>query len=168
MTKKSGIMSALIFALALTATAIAQQVVDKTVATVTDGLRTELITYSDLKWQLALQPNVQISPPSSEDLNRALRLIIDQRLFALEIERPAQVVAVNQHQRRRPAHRPLGDLRDDRNGGGVLTRQATEANTRSKSRCSGTRHLGQGDATREPEQSRFSRNDAPAGFGRGK
>jgi hypothetical protein len=65
----------------------AQQMVDKTVATVSDGSRTELITYSDLKWQLALQPNVQINPPSSEDLNRALRLLIDQRLFALEAER---------------------------------------------------------------------------------
>lgn len=65
----------------------AQQMVDKTVATVSDGVRTELITYSDLKWQLALQPNVSIDPPSSEDLNRALRLLIDQRLFALEAER---------------------------------------------------------------------------------
>lgn len=64
-----------------------QQVVDKTVATVSDGVRTELITLSDLRWQLALQPNTPISPPSSEDLNRALRLLIDQRLFALEAER---------------------------------------------------------------------------------
>jgi hypothetical protein len=76
-----------ILLLALTAGASAQQVVDKTVATVTDGVRTELITLSDLKWQLALQPGVQINPPSSEDLNRALRLLIDQRLFALEAER---------------------------------------------------------------------------------
>lgn len=67
--------------------ASAQQMVDKTVATVSDGGRTELITLSDLKWQLALQPNVSINPPSSEDLNRALRLLIDQRLFALEAER---------------------------------------------------------------------------------
>ncbi len=65
----------------------AQQIVDKTVATVSDGSRTELITLSDLRWQLALQPGVQINPPSSEDLNRALRLLIDQRLFALEAER---------------------------------------------------------------------------------
>ena len=65
----------------------AQQVVDKTVATISDGGRTELITLSDLKWQLALQPGTPISPPSSEDLNRALRLLIDQRLFALEAER---------------------------------------------------------------------------------
>jgi hypothetical protein len=67
--------------------AAGQQMVDKTVATVSDGSRTELITYSDLKWQLALQPNVPIDPPSSDDLNRILRLLIDQRLFALEAER---------------------------------------------------------------------------------
>ncbi len=77
----------------------AQQIVDKTVATVGDGSRTELITLSDLKWQLALQPNVQIDPPSSEDLNRALRLLIDQRLFALEAERlphePATKAEIN-------------------------------------------------------------------------
>lgn len=83
----------------LAATSSAQQMVDKTVATVSDGVRTELITYSDLKWQLALQPNVPISPPSSEDLNRALRLLIDQRLFALEAERlprdPATKAEVN-------------------------------------------------------------------------
>ena len=81
------IMTVAVLLLSLGAQLRAQLVVDKTVATVTDGVRTELITYSDLKWQLALQPNVQINPPSSEDLNRALRLLIDQRLFALEAER---------------------------------------------------------------------------------
>ena len=75
------------FMLSLATFGFAQQMVDKTVATVSDGGRTELITYSDLKWQLALQPNVTLTPPSSEDLNRALRLLIDQRLFALEAER---------------------------------------------------------------------------------
>lgn len=65
----------------------AQQVVDKTVATVSDGVRTELITYSDLLWELALQPNVPLTPPTSEDLNRALQLVINQRLFALEAQR---------------------------------------------------------------------------------
>lgn len=65
----------------------AQQVVDKTVATVSDGIRTELITYSDLLWQLALEPNAPLAPPTSEDLNRALQLIINQRLFALEAQR---------------------------------------------------------------------------------
>ena len=62
-------------------------IVDKTVATVSDGSRTELITYSDLKWQLALEPGVPIEPPSSADLGRALQTLIDQRLFALEAER---------------------------------------------------------------------------------
>jgi parvulin-like peptidyl-prolyl isomerase len=66
----------------------AQTIVDKTVATVGDGIGVpELITYSDLLWQLALQPNTPLRPPSSEDLNRALQLLINQRLFALEAER---------------------------------------------------------------------------------
>ncbi len=65
----------------------AQNVVDKTVATVSDGVRTELITYSDLKWELALRPGVPLSPPRSEDLNLALTLLINQRIFALEAER---------------------------------------------------------------------------------
>ena len=66
----------------------AQTVVDKTVATVGDGVGVpELITYSDLLWQLALQPNAPLAPPTSEDLNRALQLLINQRLFALEAKR---------------------------------------------------------------------------------
>lgn len=65
----------------------AQETVDKTVATVSDGFDTELITYSDLLWQLALVPSASLNPPSSEDLNRALQILINQRLFALEAER---------------------------------------------------------------------------------
>lgn len=65
----------------------AQVVVDKTVATVSDGVKTELITYSDLLWQLALRPGIALTPPSSENLNIALQLIINQRLIALESER---------------------------------------------------------------------------------
>ncbi len=72
---------------ALNTDARGQQVVDKTVATVSDGVRTELITYSDLVWQLALIPGIPLSPPSSGDLNRALQLVIRQRLIALEAER---------------------------------------------------------------------------------
>ena len=69
----------------------AQEIVDKTVATVDDGVgKPELITYSDLLWQLALQPNISIAPPGSEDLNRALQVIINQRLIALESERLPQ------------------------------------------------------------------------------
>lgn len=65
----------------------AQITVDKTVATVGNGFDTELITYSDLLWQLALVPNATLNPPTSEDLNRALQILINQRLFALEAER---------------------------------------------------------------------------------
>lgn len=66
----------------------APDIVDKTVTIVGDGVGTpELITYSDLLWQLALQPGAQLRPASSEDLNRALRLLIDQRLFTLEAKR---------------------------------------------------------------------------------
>jgi hypothetical protein len=65
----------------------AQIVVDKTVATVSDGARTELITYSDLLWELALQPGVPLDPPSEENLRRALQITIDQRIFALEAQR---------------------------------------------------------------------------------
>lgn len=70
------------------ADASAQTVVDKTVATIGDGTGDpELITYSDLLWTLALQPGAPLNPPTSEDLNRALQLLINQRLFALEAGR---------------------------------------------------------------------------------
>lgn len=60
------------------------EVVDKMVAIINNR---ELITYSDLLWQLALQPNVPLDNPRSEDLNRALQLVIDQRLIAQEAEK---------------------------------------------------------------------------------
>lgn len=65
----------------------AQEVVDKMVATVNAGVRTDLITYSDLLWQLALQPNTSLANPGSDDLNRALRLVTDQRLILQEAEK---------------------------------------------------------------------------------
>lgn len=66
----------------------AQEVVDKTVATISDGSsKPELITYSDLLWQLALESDTQLNPPNSEDLNRALQTLINLRLFALEAQR---------------------------------------------------------------------------------
>lgn len=64
-----------------------QEVVDRMVATVNAGVRTDLITYSDLVWQLALQPNTPLVAPNSQDLNRALRLVIDQRLILQEAEK---------------------------------------------------------------------------------
>jgi hypothetical protein len=67
-------------------------VIDKMVATVNAGVLPDckqicLITYSDLLWQLALQPNTQLENPSSADLNRALSLVTDQRLILQEAEK---------------------------------------------------------------------------------
>jgi hypothetical protein len=68
--------------------AFSQEIVDKTIATVSDGASTpELITYSDLLWQLALEPETSLKPPTSEDLNRALQTLINLRLFAIEAQR---------------------------------------------------------------------------------
>lgn len=69
-----------------------QTVVDKMVATVNAGVVPDcrqicLITYSDLLWQLALQPNTPLQNPSSADLNRALHLLTDQRLILQEAEK---------------------------------------------------------------------------------
>jgi hypothetical protein len=64
-----------------------QTVSDKMVATVTNGSRAtpDLITYSDLVWQLALEPDRPLSDhPSSADLNHALRLLEDQLLIVQE------------------------------------------------------------------------------------
>ena len=79
----NGLLAALLFA----AVAAGQTTVDKSVATVSDGVRTELITYSDLLWQLALMPGASVEEPTSAELNQALQLQINQRLFALEAER---------------------------------------------------------------------------------
>jgi hypothetical protein len=65
----------------------AQDVTDKMVATVNTGVRPSLITYSDLLWQLALEPNTSLANPGTESLNRVLNLIISQRLILQEAER---------------------------------------------------------------------------------
>ena len=70
------------WALAVRAVA-AQEVVDKMVATINGR---ELITYTDLLWQVALQPAAPLDNPRLEDLNRALQLVIDQRLIAQEAQ----------------------------------------------------------------------------------
>jgi len=59
----------------------AQEVVDRWVATINNR---ELITYTDLLWQLALQPDTPVDSPRSEDLQRVLNLLIDQRLISQE------------------------------------------------------------------------------------
>ncbi|MDT4965938.1 MAG: hypothetical protein QOJ64_675 [Acidobacteriota bacterium] len=66
----------------------AQDVVDKMVATVNSGgVRPALITYSDLLWQLALEPETPLQNPNSENLNRALNTLISQRLILQEAEK---------------------------------------------------------------------------------
>ena len=82
----------------------AQQVVDKMVATVNAGVKTDLLTYSDLVWQLALQPSSLLDNPTSEDLNRALRLLIDQRLILQEAEKIPTIV---------PTQKEISDARDE-------------------------------------------------------
>lgn len=88
---------------AVTTMCSAQQVVDKMVATVNAGVRTDLITYSDLVWQLALQPHTLLDNPRSEDLNGALRLLIDQRLILQEAEKIPTIV---------PKPKEVSDARD--------------------------------------------------------
>src|SRR5215813_5373159 len=82
----------------------AQQVVDKMVATVNAGVKTDLITYSDLLWQLALQPNTPLDNPSSADLNHALRLLIDQHLILQEAEKLPSIA---------PTSKEITDARTD-------------------------------------------------------
>jgi len=84
------------FTLIAAAPLSAQQVVDKMVATVNAGVKTDLITYSDLLWQLALQPQTQLDNPKSEDLNGALRLLIDQHLILQEAEKIPTIVPTAQ------------------------------------------------------------------------
>ena len=57
------------------------EIVDRIVAIVNGG---GMITYSDLLWQLALQPGVPLDNPRQEDLRRALDVVIDQRLVLQE------------------------------------------------------------------------------------
>src|SRR5258706_13157473 len=81
------ILTLMFLSLISTEEIFAQKEVDKSVAIVSDGVRSELITYSDLLWQLALEPKASLESPTSEDLNRALQTQINQRLFTLEAER---------------------------------------------------------------------------------
>ena len=65
----------------------AQTVADKTVASVTNGSRAtpDLVTYSDLVWQLALEPGTPFSDkPSSDQLKKALHTLEDQLLILQE------------------------------------------------------------------------------------
>jgi SurA N-terminal domain len=74
-------LSLLPFAFCLLPCTHAQEVVDRMVAVVNGS---ELITYSDLLWQLALQPDAPLDAPRREDLRRALDLLISQHLISQE------------------------------------------------------------------------------------
>jgi hypothetical protein len=74
------------------------------VATVNAGVLPEcrqicLVTYSDLLWQLALQPNSSLANPTSVDLNRALRLLTDQRLILQEAEKLPSIAPTSEEVR---------------------------------------------------------------------
>lgn len=72
---------------------LGQKTVDKMVATVkSGGARPDLITYSDIIWQIALEPNTPVENPTSEDLNRALQTLINLRLIAQEAEKLPSIV----------------------------------------------------------------------------
>jgi parvulin-like peptidyl-prolyl isomerase len=68
------------------------EVVDRMIAVVNGD---ELITYSDLLWQLALQPGAPLDSPRHEDLQAALDLLIDQRLVLQEAEKLPHVHATD-------------------------------------------------------------------------
>src|SRR5437016_12352415 len=76
-----------LFLAVLCSTTNAQVVADKTVASVTNGARAtpDLVTYSDLVWQLAIEPGRPFTAqPNSHDLNEALRTLEDQLLIVQE------------------------------------------------------------------------------------
>ena len=82
----------------------AQQVVDRMVCTVNAGVRTDLITYSDLLWQLSLPPDTPLDNPTLTDWNRSLRLLIDQRLILQEAEKLPAIA---------PTQKEISDARDE-------------------------------------------------------
>jgi hypothetical protein len=92
----------------------AQEVTDKMVATVNSGVTSDLITYSDLLWQLALEPDAPLENPRSEDLNRVLRTVIDQRLIAQEAEKLPTIrptgVEIKAERDELARHFPIGEL----------------------------------------------------------
>ena len=87
------ILTSATVARAQTPAAAGGEVVDRMVAVVNGA---ELITYSDLLWQLALQPGAPLDNPRREDLHRALEILIDQRLVAQEAEKLPHVHATEQ------------------------------------------------------------------------
>ena len=85
------LLSLIVFGL-LPATSIAQvrttprvgEVVDRMVAVINGR---QLITHTDLLWQLALEPRTPLESPRQDDMNRALDLVVNQRLILQEAEK---------------------------------------------------------------------------------
>lgn len=59
------------------------EVVDRMMATVNG----QLITYTDLLWQLALEPGTPLDRPRAADLRKVLETVIDQRIIYHEAEK---------------------------------------------------------------------------------
>jgi hypothetical protein len=109
---------------------LSQTVVDKMVATVNGGVRPELITYSDLLWQLALQPASSLSKPTSDELNRALRLLEDQHLILQEaVKLPTSAPSRDEVDKARDElarHFPPGELQQRMARVGLTTERLNE------------------------------------------
>jgi hypothetical protein len=74
----------------LRSSASAQTVPDKIVASVTNGSQAtpDIITYSDLVWQLALEPGrPSLARPSAEELKQALETLVQQTLVLQEAKK---------------------------------------------------------------------------------
>jgi len=67
------------------------KVVDSMIATVNGGL----IAYSDLLWQLTLEPATVLDNPGAEELKRALELIISQRIIHQDAEKLPHIHATD-------------------------------------------------------------------------
>lgn len=86
------VLAFLPFAFSANAVAQSVKVVDKMIATINNGSRTDLITYSDVMWQIALEPNTSVDNPKSEDLSRALQRLIDIKLVEQEARKLPTIV----------------------------------------------------------------------------
>jgi hypothetical protein len=79
-----------IICLGIASEATAQIIPDKIVASVTNGSQStpDVITYSDLVWQLALEPNRPApARPSSEELKQVLDTLVQQTLVLQEAKK---------------------------------------------------------------------------------
>ena len=70
-----------------TSAARAQEITDRTLVTVNSSGRTELITYSDVIWEMALEPGTPLAHPSDEVLQKTLRRLIDLTIIGQEAEK---------------------------------------------------------------------------------